>query len=188
MSVTKYKSSRKYNNDKKKKKRSMKLFTDDKKKKKRTKKSTTYNKKKKKRRTYSTSQDDKKKKKRRKSKTSQDDKKKKKKKHISQDKINILPVIKDSMKDAMCNTKKDIDFVDIDVSDKTTYWGLGIEHEMQLFHKASSGMKNTNIMFNSQESTCFLTNEEDSCCKTKVKCNDFTKEASKYKIKDFMTV
>ena len=185
MSVTKYKSSRKYNNDKKKKKRSMKLFTDDKKKKKRTMKSTTDNKKKKKRRTSSTSQDDKKKKKRRKSKTSQDDKKKKKKKHISQDKINILPVIKDSMKDAICNTKKDIDFVDIDVSDKTTYWGLGIEHEMQLFHKASSGMKNTNIIFNSQESTCFLTNEHDSCCKIKVKCNDFTKEASKYKIKDF---
>ena len=185
MSVTKYKSSRKYNNDKKKKKRSMKLFTDDKKKKKRTMKSTTDNKKKKKRRTSSTSQDDKKKKKRRKSKTSQDDKKKKKKKHISQDKINILPVIKDSMKDAICNKKKDIDFVDIDVSDKTTYWGLGIEHEMQLFHKASSGMKNTNIIFNSQESTCFLTNEHDSCCKIKVKCNDFTKEASKYKIKDF---
>ena len=201
MSVTKYKSSRKSTDDKKKKKRTLTHSTDDKKKKKRTMKLTTddkkkkkrrssspsqNDKKKKKRRTSSTSQNDKKKKKRRTGKPSSDDKKKKKKKHISQDELNINPIlIKDSMKDAICKTKRDIDFADIDVLDRTTYWGLGIEHEMQLFHKASSGMKNTNIMFNSQESTCFLTNEHDSCCKTKIKCNDFTKEASKYKKKDF---
>jgi len=60
---------------------------------------------------------------------------------------------------------------------------------MQLFHKSSNGMKNTNIMFNSQESTCFLTNEHESCCKGNIlngkKCNDFTKEVKSYKNKDF---
>ena len=173
---------------KKKKRRTMKSSTDDKKKKKRRSSSTSQDvKKKKKRRTRELEglkpSLDKKKKKRRSSST--DDKKKKKKKHISNDESNIYPVTKDSMKEAICKTNRDIDFADIDVSDRTTYWGLGIEHEMQLFHKASSGMKNTNIIFNSQESTCFLTNEHDSCCKTKVKCNDFTNESKKYKIKDF---
>jgi len=91
------------------------------------------------------------------------------------------------MKSSICN-RKDIDFKDIDVSDRTIYWGLGVEHEMQLFHKAKSGMKNTNIMFNSQESTCFLTNEHESCCKgisSSSNCNDFTSEVEKYKNKDF---
>ena len=175
------------NNDKKKKKRrTMKTSTDDKKKKKRRSSSpSTDDKKKKKRRSSSPSTDDKKKKKKkRRSMKPSLDKKKKKKKHISRELEGLKPS-GDSMKDAICRTNRDIDFMNIDVSDRTIYWGLGVEHEMQLFHKASSGMKNTNIMFNSQESTCFLTNERDSCCKTKVKCNDFTNESKKYKIKDF---
>jgi hypothetical protein len=47
-------------------------------------------------------------------------------------------------------------------------WGLGVEHEMQLFHVPPSGMKNANILFDSQESTCFLTGdyeESGSCTK-----------------------
>jgi len=93
----------------------------------------------------------------------------------------------DSMKKTLCNLRYG-NFHDIDVSDRTPYWGLGIEHEMQLFHKAPSGMKNTNILFDSQESACFLTNEKDesgSCCKTRLfpqgKCDDFSENAKKYK-------
>lgn len=49
-------------------------------------------------------------------------------------------------------------------------WGLGVEHEMHLFHKGKGGMKNTNILFDSQENSCFLTGEKDpqgSCKKMK---------------------
>ena len=93
----------------------------------------------------------------------------------------------DSMKKTLCNLRYGA-FHDINVSDRTPYWGLGIEHEMQLFHKSPSGMKNTNIIFDSQESACFLTNEKNplgSCCKTREsmfgKCDDFSKDAKKYK-------
>jgi hypothetical protein len=207
MPVTKYKSSKSTRDDKKKKKRrTMKITktltksTDDKKKKKRRTRELEglkpskgsleglkpSDKKKKKRRTRQSSDDSKKKKKRRSRGTSSDDsKKKKKKKHITRETSEQEPSEQDMMKKAICNRTKDIDFTDIDVSDRTIYWGLGVEHEMQLFHKASSGMKNTNIIFNSQESTCFLTNEHDSCCKTKVKCNDFTNDAKQNKTKEF---
>ena len=85
------------------------------------------------------------------------------------------------MKQKLCDLRYG-NFVDIDVSDRTPYWGLGVEHEMQLFHKARSGMKNTNILFDSQESTCYMTNEKESCCKPyKNKCNNFTNEAKKHK-------
>jgi len=118
------------------------------------------------------------------------DKKKKKKKNkqnLSNIQTNYIPynIENESLKKYICNSKKDIDFTDIDVTDRTIYWGLGVEHEMQLFHKSINGMKNSNIMFNSQESTCFLTNEHESCCKMKKKCNDFTEETKKYKKKDF---
>ena len=92
----------------------------------------------------------------------------------------------DSMKKTLCMLRYG-NFLDIDVSDRTPYWGLGVEHEMQLFHKARTGMKNTNIMFDSQESTCFLINDKESCCKSRVemfgKCDDFTAEANQYKEK-----
>ena len=52
----------------------------------------------------------------------------------------------DKMKYKLC-APRIADFEDIDVNDRTTYWGIGVEHEMQLFHKSSSGMKNTNIIF-----------------------------------------
>jgi hypothetical protein len=91
-------------------------------------------------------------------------------------------LVVDSMKKQLCHDRRG-NFADIDVRDRTPYWGLGIEHEMQLFHKAQSGMQNTNILFDSQESTCFMTNEESSCCKMKKnnKCDNFTEEAKKYK-------
>ena len=93
----------------------------------------------------------------------------------------------DSMKKTLCNLRYG-NFHDIDVSDRTPYWGIGIEHETQLFHKSPSGMKNTNIIFDSQESSCFLTNEKNesgSCCKTREsmfgQCDDFSEDAKKYK-------
>ena len=94
----------------------------------------------------------------------------------------------DSMKKTLCNLRYG-NFHDIDVSDRTPYWGIGIEHEMQLFHKSPSGMKNTNILFDSQESTCFLTNEKNesgSCCKNRKtrknpNCDNFTENTKKYK-------
>ena len=194
MTVTKIsRKSNKSTDDKKKKKKRMTLKS--------TKSSSSNDdkKKKKKKRTLkltksSSSNDDKKKKKKKrttkttkssKSSSSNDDKKKKKKKKIVNPPITHFTIESDGMKKGICNKTKNIDFANIDVSDRTTYWGLGIEHEMQLFHKAKSGMKDTNIMFNSQESTCFLTNEHDSCCKTKTKCNNFTEEVKKYKKKDF---
>ena len=208
MAITKRKLSKAINKKKNSKspsrkvKRTIKSSDDSKKKKKRRTLSTSSqdSKKKKKRRSGNPSQDSKKKKKRRSTEPSLDkkkkkkkhrtlkpslDKKKKKKKQRTSEIEGLQLSEQDMMKKAICNRDKDIDFTDIDVSDRTIYWGIGVEHEMQLFHKASSGMKNTNIIYNSQEGTCFLTNEHDSCCKTKVKCNDFTNETKKYKIKDF---
>ena len=202
MPITKIKSQRRkssstYDDKKKKKKKRLTLSKssssssssdtyDDKKKKKKKRLTLTDDKKKKKKKRLTLTDDKKKKKKKRSTMT--DDKKKKKKRSIS--KILITNNYKnDLMKNAICKSNKNVDFVDIDVSDRTIYWGLGVEHEMQLFHKSSSGMKNSNIMFNSQESTCFLTNEHESCCKgSKLngkKCNDFTKEANAYKNKNF---
>jgi len=182
MPITKKKMSRSKDDDKKKKKRRSTLSTaDDKKKKKR--RSTSEDKKKKKRRSTLSSSLDKKKKKRR---STSDDKKKKKKKSRNPDSLINYDSSEDMMKKNICNKNKDIDFEDIKISDRTIYWGLGIEHEMQLFHKAKSGMKNTNIIYNSQESTCYLTNEHDSCCKPNIKpCNNFTDDIKKNKVKDF---
>jgi len=93
----------------------------------------------------------------------------------------------DSMKENLCDIRYG-NFLDIDVSDRTPYWGVGIEHEMQLFHKSSAGMKNTNIMFDSQESSCFLTDDTEACCKTKRlgKCDDFKADALNYNMKKNM--
>lgn len=78
----------------------------------------------------------------------------------------------DGMKQKLCGLRYG-NFIDIDVDDRTVYWGLGIEHEMQLFHLAPTGMKNTHIMFDSQESTCFLSgdmHQVGSCCKMQKPC------------------
>lgn len=70
----------------------------------------------------------------------------------------------------------------LEISSRNYNWGFGVEHEMQLFHVptkklVSSDNKNKddnlewkygNILFDSQESTCFLTGDMDaagSCCK-----------------------
>lgn len=46
-------------------------------------------------------------------------------------------------------------------------WGIGLEHEMHIFHKPNSGMKNANIIFDSQESSCFISgdNHPQGACK-----------------------
>lgn len=52
-------------------------------------------------------------------------------------------------------------------------WGLGVEHEMQIFHagnpsKGVEGFDAANIIFDSQESTCFITGDthkQGACCK-----------------------
>ena len=48
-------------------------------------------------------------------------------------------------------------------------WGIGVEHEAQLFHIGKGGIKDANILFDAQESTCYLTLDKDrkqgSCCK-----------------------
>ena len=61
-------------------------------------------------------------------------------------------------------------------------WGIGAEHEMQLFHISrdsdKKGIAQSNILFNAQESTCLLTCKEKkniklsapSCCLTLKKC------------------
>lgn len=61
----------------------------------------------------------------------------------------------------------------IDASGRQLQWGLGVEHEMQIFHAGKTnagveGFDNANIIFDSQESTCFITGDkhkQGSCCK-----------------------
>ena len=60
-------------------------------------------------------------------------------------------------------------------------WGLGVEHEMQLMHVPLSGMADSHIMFDSQESTCQLTGDMESagsCCKGVKNCKK--PESNKY--------
>lgn len=63
-------------------------------------------------------------------------------------------------------------------------WGLGLEHEMQIFHQSHTYFKNKNsiaygnIMFDSQENTCLLTGDMDpqgACCKKRDECTYFPK-------------
>ena len=75
----------------------------------------------------------------------------------------------------------------IDTTPSSLLWGLGVEHEMQIFHlgnnkqnrgrsaldmhKQQAGLSygRANIMFDSQESTCFITGDnhkEGACCKS----------------------
>ena len=80
-----------------------------------------------------------------------------------------ISVLKDQL------VKKQLDFK----------WGIGLEHEMQLFHKSKTFFDNKNdrqqmnygnILFDSQESTCYLTGDMDpqgACCKTKASCSKF---------------
>ena len=67
----------------------------------------------------------------------------------------------------------------VDVSSRSMNWGMGLEHEVQLFHinqkeTGAADLSKSNIIFDSQESTCFLIRDEDeggACCKMrKRKC------------------
>ena len=65
----------------------------------------------------------------------------------------------------------------VDVSSRSMNWGMGLEHEVQLFHinqKETGGadLSKSNIIFDSQESTCFLTRDKQDngpCCKMRKK-------------------
>jgi len=53
----------------------------------------------------------------------------------------------------------------VDTSSRQLQWGLGVEHEMQIFHAGKTkagveGFDNANIIFDSQESTCFITGDD----------------------------
>jgi hypothetical protein len=74
-------------------------------------------------------------------------------------------------------------FSSIDTKDVSLLWGLGVEHEMQIFHlgkqvkmhplqahkkQASLNYESANILFDSQESTCFISGDmhkSGACCK-----------------------
>lgn len=74
-------------------------------------------------------------------------------------------------------------FSSIDTSDVNLQWGLGVEHEMQIFHlgkpvkmpslmahkkQSTLDYEQANILFDSQESTCFISgdgHESGACCK-----------------------
>ena len=74
-------------------------------------------------------------------------------------------------------------FSTIDTNDVSLLWGLGVEHEMQIFHlgkqvkmspliahkrQADLNYENANILFDSQESTCFISGDmhpSGACCK-----------------------
>jgi len=109
-----------------------------------------------------------------------DDKKKKKKKSKTAYTHWMNNVKRNKAQDSGEDKKKKKKHSDVEVSNvafsalkeeakpREYVWGLGIEHEMQLFHIPKSGMKNANILFDSQESTCFLTGDHDesgSCTK-----------------------
>jgi len=63
-------------------------------------------------------------------------------------------------------------FPELNIKDTSLMWGLGIEHEMQLFHQGKGVSKDNfekaNIIFDSQESTCFVSGDkhpQGACCK-----------------------
>jgi hypothetical protein len=74
-------------------------------------------------------------------------------------------------------------FSTIDTKDVSLLWGLGVEHEMQIFHlgkqvkmsplmahkkQATLNYEAANILFDSQESTCFISGDmhkSGACCK-----------------------
>jgi hypothetical protein len=90
---------------------------------------------------------------------------------------------------AVLSKSKKVDSELKEISQPREYtWGLGIEHEIQIFHIPKSGMIDANIMFDSQESTCWLTgdkSEEGSCCKTrKDACFKHAKESEKVSLSD----
>ena len=65
----------------------------------------------------------------------------------------------------------------IDVASRSMNWGMGLEHEVQLFHinqkeTGAADLSKSNIIFDSQESTCFLTRDTQEygpCCKMRKK-------------------
>ena len=73
----------------------------------------------------------------------------------------------------------------VKVKKRYLLWGLGIEHEMQIFHlgkkkklkkndkDTSEKYENANIIFDSQEATCLITDDDDDsgACKKKVSRN-----------------
>ena len=61
------------------------------------------------------------------------------------------------------------------MKDRRIFWGLGIEHEMQIFHQGKDvnnkkNFDNANIIFDSQEATCLITDDLDAqgACRKKI--------------------
>jgi hypothetical protein len=93
----------------------------------------------------------------------------------------------DTDKKKKINKNTDFDLPGLDIIDQPREysWGIGIEHEMQLFHIPKSGMIDANILFDSQESTCYLTgdtSDEGACCKARDKCFKSPDEGKRPKI------
>jgi hypothetical protein len=69
---------------------------------------------------------------------------------------------------------------DFNIKSRSINWGMGLEHEVQFFHINNKKSKvpffdinASNIIFDSQESTCFLTkntSQKGPCCKMTKKC------------------
>ena len=69
---------------------------------------------------------------------------------------------------------------DFNIKSRSINWGMGLEHEVQFFHINNKKSKipffdinASNIIFDSQESTCFLTKDPSGkgpCCKMKKTC------------------
>ena len=105
---------------------------------------------------------------------------------------NIIPTANDESDKKKKHIRAD-EIILVDLKDKENIqpreysWGLGVEHEMQIFHVPPAGMGEANILFDSQEATCYLTgdsNEEGACCKMKKKCSKSMPEKDRPKLTD----
>ena len=88
-----------------------------------------------------------------------------------------IPTEDDKLADLIRKSESDDTVKDQILKKSLDYkWGLGIEHEMQLFHNSKDynirgkdkPVKYGNVIFDSQESTCHLTNDrhpQGACCK-----------------------
>jgi len=70
----------------------------------------------------------------------------------------------------------------INTNNREIIWGLGIEHQMHLFHLSPNGYQNTNIIFDSYSSICDLIQSKDTCCRGG-KCKDY-KQKKKQNLTD----
>ena len=106
-------------------------------------------------------------------------------------KLSKIPTEDDKLADLIRKSESNETIKDQILKKSLDYkWGIGIEHEMQLFHNSKDydirgkdePIKYGNILFDSQESTCHLTNDLDpqgACCKKNDSCVKASKKVSK---------